>query len=122
MHELAIADALVELALRHAGGRRIARVEVSVGHLRQVVPDALTFAFGLCAQGTAAEGAELVVEVVPAVAACRDCGATTVQGGFPLTCGACAGTRVDVVAGEELRLDALEVENHEPTMVGRAER
>ena len=47
MHELAIADALLRIALRHAEGRRIESVEVKVGHLRQVVPDALTFAWTL---------------------------------------------------------------------------
>jgi hydrogenase nickel incorporation protein HypA/HybF len=114
MHELALADALVELTVRHAAGRPVARVEVSVGHLRQVVPDALAFAFGLCAQGTAADGAELVIAVVPAAVRCRACGATTEQDGFPLACGVCAGLQVDVVAGEELRLDALEVETARP--------
>ena len=44
MHELSIADALLRIALRHAEGRRIASVEVQVGHLRQVMPDTLAFA------------------------------------------------------------------------------
>ena len=57
MHELSIADAIVRIACAHAGGRRIETVEVKVGHLRQVVPDSLAFAFTLVAEGTDAEGA-----------------------------------------------------------------
>jgi len=53
MHELAIAEAIVAIADRHARGRPVSRVEVAVGHLRQVVPSALEFAFGLVATGTA---------------------------------------------------------------------
>ncbi len=41
MHELSIAEAIVDVATRHAAGRRVVRVEVKVGHLRQVVPDSL---------------------------------------------------------------------------------
>ena len=56
MHELSIADAVVRIASRHAGGRRVAKVEVQVGHLRQVVPDALTFAFELVGAGHVRRG------------------------------------------------------------------
>ena len=71
MHELSIADAVVRIACRHAAGRPVARVELKVGRLRQVVPDALEFAFVLVAEGTELEGAELVMEDVPAAGRCR---------------------------------------------------
>ena len=75
MHELAIAESIVAIAERHAPGRRVTRVEVAVGHLRQVVPAALEFAFELVAQGSMLEGAELALEEVPAAGRCRTCGA-----------------------------------------------
>ena len=77
MHELSIAGAMVEVALRHARGRRVAPVELRVGHLRQVVPSALEFAFELVAEGTPLEGAELRLEEVPAAGRCRSCGTDT---------------------------------------------
>jgi hydrogenase nickel incorporation protein HypA/HybF len=110
MHELSIAEAIVDVATRHAAGRRVARVEVKVGHLRQVVPDSLQFAFGLVAQGTALDGAELAITHVAAAGRCRDCGAESVMEGFPLCCACCGGLDVDVLAGEELLVDALELE------------
>ena len=54
MHELAIAESMVAIASNHAQGRRITLVEVKVGHLRQVVPSALHFAWDLVAAGTPA--------------------------------------------------------------------
>jgi hydrogenase nickel incorporation protein HypA/HybF len=110
MHELAIASSVVEIACRHAGDRRVARVELRVGHLRQVVPDALTFSFELVAQGTVVEGADLVIQSVPAVGACRGCGTYTELRAFPLQCAACGGFELDIVAGEELDVESLEVE------------
>ena len=41
MHELSIAQAIVAIVSRHARGRKVHRVELKVGHLRQVVPSAL---------------------------------------------------------------------------------
>ena len=119
MHELSIADALLGIALRHADGRRIESVEVKVGHLRQVVPDALGFAWQLLTEGTALDGAELHVEHVPAAGRCRTCEATTEQHGFPLHCERCDGLDVEVVRGEELLVEALEIEEEETAMTGR---
>ena len=72
MHELAIAQSVVAIADRHAHGRRVASVQLQVGHLRQVVPSALTFAFELVAEGTALEGADLQIEVVGAAGTLPD--------------------------------------------------
>ncbi len=110
MHELSIAEALVRIVVEHAAGRRVTKVEIKVGHLRQVVPSALEFAFELTAQGTPAEGAELVVEEVAAAGRCRPCGAESVLPGFPLTCAQCGDLDVDVIRGEELLVDSLELE------------
>ena len=111
MHELAIADSVVRIARAHAHGRRVAKVELKVGHLRQVVPAALEFAFQLVAQGTCVEGAELVMEEVPAAGRCRRCGTESELDGFPLACPACGGLDLELLRGEELLVDALELED-----------
>jgi hydrogenase nickel incorporation protein HypA/HybF len=110
MHELSIADAIVRIACSHSGGRRIESVEVKVGHLRQVVPESLAFAFTLVAEGTDAEGAELLMEEVPAAGVCRACGFESEWSGFPLACESCGSLDVELVRGEELLVDALTME------------
>jgi hydrogenase nickel incorporation protein HypA/HybF len=110
VHELSIADQVVRIASDHARGRRVTKVELRVGHLRQVVPSALVFAFELVARGTPAEGAELEIAGVAAAGRCRACGAHSTWAGFPLACSECGSLDVEVVAGEELVVDAVELE------------
>ncbi len=110
MHELAIAGSIVEISNRHANGRRVTKVYLKVGHLRQVVPSALAFSFELVAQGTPVEGAELEMEEVPAAGSCRGCGAESQLKEFPLHCTACGGYDLRILKGEELFVESLEME------------
>jgi hydrogenase nickel incorporation protein HypA/HybF len=116
MHELSIADALLAIVAEHSDGRRATRVDVEVGHLRQVVPSALSFAFELLAKDTSAEGAELCLHEIPVRARCRPCGAVTRQDRFPMGCAACHGTDLEIVTGEELRVVSLEVSDEQPVL------
>src|SRR3954447_9845098 len=113
MHELSLAQAVVAIATEHAAGRRVVKVELKVGHLRQVVPDALDFAFELVAEGTPVEGAELVMEEGTASGRCEACGAESTLAAFPAACPACGSLKVDVTGGDELLVDALELEEDE---------
>ena len=113
MHELSIAESMVRVASRHARGRTVTKVTVRTGHLRQVVPSALEFAFELVAVGTELEGAELEIENVPAAGVCRDCGVESELDGFPLRCTSCGGLNLELIRGEELLVDSLELEDEE---------
>jgi hydrogenase nickel incorporation protein HypA/HybF len=115
MHELSIAQAIVDVAERHAAGRRVVAVEVRVGHLRQVVPDSLDFAFSLITQGAALDGAALNITHVPAAGRCRKCDTESVMEGFPLCCARCGDLDLEMLAGEELLVDALELEEESVT-------
>jgi hydrogenase nickel incorporation protein HypA/HybF len=65
VHELSIAESLVDVlaeeAARHGAGK-ILSVRIRVGRLSGIVGDALCFSFDVAAQGTVAEGAQLVIE------------------------------------------------------------
>ncbi len=119
MHELSIADAIVQIALRHADGRPVTAVEVSVGHLRQVVPSSLEFAFELLCSGTLLEGARLELHEITPRGRCRGCAAHTELHDFPLRCERCGGLDLELLSGEELRVEALEMEE-EFTIEGMA--
>ena len=120
MHELSIAEAIVDIAQRHARGRPVYRVAVKVGHLRQVVPDALQFAFELLVEGTELDGAQLAIEEVPGEVRCQACGRISEVRAFPLQCAGCGSLDVIVCAGEELLVDELDVEEEEVSIGGMA--
>jgi hydrogenase nickel incorporation protein HypA/HybF len=117
MHELAIAEAIAAIAERQAQGRRVIRVEVEVGRLRQVVPDALAFGFELVTHGTALDGAELALDEIPVRLSCKSCAATTEPDRFPFACEDCGSLDVEVTDGEQLQVVALELED-EPAVLG----
>ena len=110
MHELSIAESVVRIASRQADGRRVTKVQMKVGYLRQVVPSALTFGFGLLAEGTPVEGAELELAQVPAEGRCRRCGVESTLGSLPLQCAGCGGFDLEILKGEELMVESLELE------------
>jgi hydrogenase nickel incorporation protein HypA/HybF len=109
MHEFALAQSMFEIACRQARGQRVTKVEVHVGHLRQVVPASRSFAFELTAHGTELEGVELEIVQVPATGVCRDCGTHLELPDFPQLCPACGGLDVDITSGEELQIESLEI-------------
>ena len=110
MHELSIAESVVRIASRQADGRRVTKVQMKVGYLRQVVPSDLTFGFGLLAEGTPVEGAELEMEQIPAEGRCRLCGVESRLVAFPLQCEECGGFDLEILKGEELMVESLELE------------
>jgi len=86
-------------------------VHVDVGALRQVVPDSLTFCWGLVNAGTPCEGSEMDVRVVPARLTCLDCGAETVLHEPVIRCGTCASAAVTIASGEELLVTSIELQD-----------
>ena len=109
MHELAICDAIATKASRYADGRLVSRVTVQVGYLRQVVPDALLFSWEVMSATGELQGAELVVEQVPAVVLCHACGEESSLD-LPIPrCAACGGFEVKLLSGEELLVSSIDL-------------
>jgi hydrogenase nickel incorporation protein HypA/HybF len=76
MHELSLARdllATIERKLNH-NDARVVRVKISIGLAAGIVPESLSFAFRVLAEGTRADGAELVIATVSARGRCTRCG------------------------------------------------
>ncbi len=112
VHELSIALGIVKVAeeqCRRAGGRRIEKVEVVIGKLSGVELPALRFAWPMATQGTAAEGAALEIEEVPAMARCGECEKEfSIERIFD-PCPHCGSYFRHITQGKELRVKALEI-------------
>jgi hydrogenase nickel incorporation protein HypA/HybF len=119
MHELSIASAVVATAERHAQGRRVTAVSVRAGSLRQVVPESLDFYFEIVARGTSCDGARLEIEVVPARLRCESCGHQWVPETPGFRCESCGHAKVEVVAGDELEVESIEISQEEACIAPR---
>jgi hydrogenase nickel incorporation protein HypA/HybF len=64
VHELAIAESLVDRVIERTVGRQVVAVTVRVGDAAGVVADALAFSFDVVTVDTPIAGARLVVEEV----------------------------------------------------------
>jgi hydrogenase nickel incorporation protein HypA/HybF len=108
MHELAIAESVVESVLERTGDRHVTTVRLLVGRLAGVVPDALMFCFELATAGTPLEGAELQIEQPTGRAHCHECDQDFSVDDLILLCD-CGSADVEVVAGDELQVKSVEV-------------
>jgi hydrogenase nickel incorporation protein HypA/HybF len=130
VHELALSRAIVDAALRHAQGRTVTVVRVRVGALRQVVPETLRFNFEIVTRETDCEGARLEVQPVAAMLRCGGCGREWDPAPPPATevsqllsppsfrCPQCGAANSEVVAGEELEVESIDVEEQRCTAHG----
>lgn len=111
MHEMSITQGIIELCLDHAGGRRVNSLDVEIGELSSVVPEAIEFCFEACSRETLLEGAQLHIIRIPGRGQCLDCGQETILTELYGSCQHCGGCRVTIVTGEELRVREIEVDD-----------
>ena len=109
MHELALAESIVDMVAEHAASRRVQRITVEIGTLACVMPDALRFCFSLATTGTVLEGAKLEIVEVRAAARCRACGNIFFQDTFWAAC-PCGERDFERLTGEELRVKEYELD------------
>lgn len=113
MHELSLAQGIVDVvrdAARVERFARVRRVRVVVGALACVEPTALSFGFESVAKGTVAEGATLELELLPGAAQCVACGRRVEIASRAEVCPACGSGQLLVTGGDELRVKDLEVD------------
>jgi hydrogenase nickel incorporation protein HypA/HybF len=108
MHEVALMEGVVAAIAERVGADRVTRVQLEVGRLSGVVPDALRFCFDVCARGTPLESAALEIVEIAGVARCRECGARVgIEPPLPLC--PCGSADLEFVAGQEMRIKEVEL-------------
>lgn len=112
MHELAVTENILELAVQHgeqAGATRVTELHFVIGQLSSIVDDSVQFYWDIISRGTICEGAELHFNRVPARLRCRDCRHEYTLSSELRSCPQCGSMRVQVVGGDEFRLDSITV-------------
>ena len=113
MHELALTEAIIKIInsqREKEGFSRVEEIRLRVGEYSGIIPDCLRDCFPIAAKGTAAEGASLVVETVPASFRCLGCGYAGPIARRSARCPDCGSESLRMTAGREFYVDSLKVE------------
>ena len=108
MHDLAIAESVVDTVTRRLPDAKVTCVRLEVGALSGVVPVSIRFCFDLATEGTGLEGATLEITEPPARCLCRSCG-TEFRPDPPIVLCPCGSADVAVLGGEELKILSVQV-------------
>ena len=108
MHELAIAETVVDTVTQRLPGARITQVHLEIGALSGVVAGSIRFCFDLATEGTGLEGATLEITEPPARCRCRGCG-TEFRPDSPIVLCPCGSADMAVLGGEELKILSVQV-------------
>ena len=113
MHELSLVESLIETLVAESHKqhfRRVRTVELEVGELSCVEPEALEFAFLACSKGTLAEGASLRITRKKGRAYCELCALESdIETAYD-PCPACGAVGLEIRTGRALEIVSLEVE------------
>ena len=114
MHELAIAQSIVEAIEAKASECNAARVKgvrLKIGEASGVVTDSLTFCFEMIASlDPTLAGAQLYIDTVPHRALCQHCAKEFNVKNFVAQCPTCKEWSNEIVSGTELQMLEMEFE------------
>jgi len=108
VHELAIAESVIDTVTERLPGAKVTCVHLEIGALSGVVADSIRFCFDLATEGTDLAGARLEISEPPAQCRCRGCGAEFQPDG-PIVLCPCGSPDVAVLSGEQLKIVSVSV-------------
>lgn len=113
MHELAVAQALVEqvdAVIDQHNATAASLIRVRIGPLAGIVPALLGSAFPLAAAGRRMARATLELVAAPITVRCQTCSAETEAEMNRLICGICGDWHTQIISGDELLLESVELD------------
>jgi hydrogenase nickel incorporation protein HypA/HybF len=112
MHEMALAQSMLEIVERTArdnGAARVTLVCIEIGALSHVEPDALRFCFDVVTRESLAEGARLDIRATPGEAWCMPCGMTVPLPRLGEACPRCGSYQLSISSGDAMRVREIEI-------------
>jgi hydrogenase nickel incorporation protein HypA/HybF len=114
MHELGIAESILNRVQQEAAqrrGARVTKVGVRVGELSGVDPEALSFGFEALVKDTSFESLVLEIDLRKRVQRCASCAREYESGMLFSACPACGSQDTVCIAGDELDIAFIELED-----------
>jgi len=110
MHELSVTENILKITLKHTpDGQRVTDIHLVIGQLASIVDDSVQFYWNMVSENTAAAGARLHFQRIPAELECQECHHRFALNHDDFACPACHSPRIRVIAGEEFYIESIEV-------------
>ena len=117
MHELSICQEIIiqvnEIAFQNQASA-IESITLRIGPLSGVEAPLLKQAFPFAAAQTVAENAELIIEELPVVIQCKQCGSKSNVVPNKLICSQCGDYHTQLISGDEMLLASVELTRETP--------
>lgn len=110
---MALCEGIMEIVEEEARRRSFSKVRsvcLEIGALSHADAEAMRFCFPVVAERTIADGARLEIVTLPGCAWCMACSRRVEIAQRYMPCPRCGSHKLQVTAGEEMRLKALEVD------------
>ena len=121
MHEFSFAMNIFKVAEATAikyNAKKITEVYLEIGELTLIVPELLKQSFKMATHGSIAEGAELIIEIIPGKIKCRECnkeGTVTLTEDSYLTglqlfqCRHCKSKNTEIIEGKKANVRNIKI-------------
>jgi len=114
MHEMSILVSMLEIIndnMAKNGAKKLIGLQIRIGEMTALEPDALRFCFDACIAGTPLEGAILEIEEVPLTGRCRACNTEyRLEHYFQSVCPGCGSGDFECISGRELDVVSMKIE------------
>lgn len=122
LHEFAFAYNIFKVAETTAlkyNAKKITEVYLEVGELTLIVPELLKQSFKMATTGSIAEGAKLIIEIVPGKVKCRECDKIStislteeaqLTGLQLFTCRYCGSNNTEIVEGKKANVKNIKIQ------------
>jgi len=113
MHELALTQEMLDIAISQAEAYKAGKIlsmKVKYGTMTMMEPECFKFYFLEFSKDTIAEGAVLEFEKVVTKIECQACSKISELKDFLMICPECGSINVNIISGEEIFLEDIEVD------------
>lgn len=114
MHELSIAQSIVDVVETRAAecnAARVKHVRLRIGEANGIVTESLTFCFEMVASSNPTlAGAQLLIDSVPHRARCRHCDEEFAVTNFIAQCPICQEWSREIISGTEFQVLEMEID------------
>jgi hydrogenase nickel incorporation protein HypA/HybF len=113
MHELAITESILSIALEQAKAAqasRITQINLTIGELSGIVDECVEFYFDLLNKDTIAAEASLCFERTQTRLRCRHCDTTFSPNDLDWACPNCRERQIEIISGRECYVSSIEVD------------